>query len=507
MRHNRQTILELNGVEARKKLLEQSSYINFELPSYFNFTQLIENISSEVENKQFSELKTANPGEYENVNYKIFDSKDGKYGWRVLEIIHPILYVYLVQQITRQKDWSLITKRLKAIMKKSIVNCASIPIVSFGKEKDKSKQIKEWLDQVERQSIELSLDYKYFLSTDIQDCYGSIYTHLIPRAIHGIRTARHKRKDLSLIGNTIDKTIQSMHYAQTNGIPQGSLLMDFLSEVVLLYIDELFSKRLQKEIKNKDFRILRYRDDYRIFSNDIDLSYDILKILTEILAENGLHTNIEKTKESEDIISSSMKEDKLFKKTQTSRRKNFRDEMLRIYNLSKKYPNSGLILSELNNYSNHLYKYESHGHKIKDKDINSLISMMSEIIIHCPKVYSVGMNILSLLLVGKNKKDKKIILKQIYCKLQKHINNSMRQIWLQRLFLGLKLKYPQNEKITLIDIVSSKQTGESLWNSEWASRKLQNIIKTTLVIDNTAIKDLDPVIQPGEFSIFNIITS
>lgn len=509
MKHKKETILALNNVEARKKLLEQSSYINFELPLYFNFTTLIETISSEIENKQFPELKTDSPGEYENVNYKIFDSKDGKYGWRPIEIINPVLYVYLVQQITKQKDWDLIIRKLKTTMKKSIVNCVSIPIVSFGKEKDKSKQIKEWLNQIEKQSVELSLDYKYFLSTDIQDCYGSIYTHLIPRAIHGIRVARDKdkRKDLSLIGNKIDKTIQSMHYAQTNGIPQGSLLMDFLSEIVLLYIDELFSERLRKEIKNKDFKILRYRDDYRIFSNDIDLSYDILKILTETLAENGLHLNIEKTKESEDIISSSMKEDKLFRKTQTNRRKSFKDEMLRIYYLSLKYPNSGLLLSELNNYSNRLYKYENHGCRIQDKDINSLISMMSEIIIHSPKVYSVGMNILSLFLINKDKKAKREILKQIYCKLQKHINNSMRQIWLQRLFLGLKLKYPQNKKITLIDIVSNTRTGDPLWNSKWASKKLQKIIKTTSIIDTIAIKDLDPVIQPEEFSIFNVITS
>ena len=65
--------------------------------------------------------------------------------------------------------------------------------------------------------------------------------------------------------------IQEMSFGQTNGIPQGSILMDFIAEIVLGYADELLSKELVK-LKINDYKILRYRDDYRIFTNN---NYDL----------------------------------------------------------------------------------------------------------------------------------------------------------------------------------------------------------------------------------------
>lgn len=57
-----------------------------------------------------------------------------------------------------------------------------------------------------------------------------------------------------------------MSFGQTNGIPQGSNLMDFIAELVLGYSDLQLSKKLiMTTISN--YKILRYRDDYRIFTN------------------------------------------------------------------------------------------------------------------------------------------------------------------------------------------------------------------------------------------------
>jgi hypothetical protein len=41
--------------------------------------------------------------------------------------------------------------------------------------------------------------------------------------------------------------------------------MDFIAEMVLGYIDECLSRCLDKKM---DYRIIRYRDDYRIFTNN-----------------------------------------------------------------------------------------------------------------------------------------------------------------------------------------------------------------------------------------------
>jgi hypothetical protein len=40
--------------------------------------------------------------------------------------------------------------------------------------------------------------------------------------------------------------------------------MDFIAEMVLGYIDECLSRCLDEKM---DYRIIRYRDDYRIFTN------------------------------------------------------------------------------------------------------------------------------------------------------------------------------------------------------------------------------------------------
>ena len=42
-----------------------------------------------------------------------------------------------------------------------------------------------------------------------------------------------------------------MSYGQTNGIPQGTILMDFIAEMVLGYADYLLTERL-KDLESED---------------------------------------------------------------------------------------------------------------------------------------------------------------------------------------------------------------------------------------------------------------
>jgi hypothetical protein len=46
-----------------------------------------------------------------------------------------------------------------------------------------------------------------------------------------IKFAKRNRSDKKSIGNIIDTAMQGMNYGQTNGIPQGSVLMDFIAEM------------------------------------------------------------------------------------------------------------------------------------------------------------------------------------------------------------------------------------------------------------------------------------
>ena len=145
--------------------------------------------------------------------------------------------------------------------------------------------------------------------TDITNCYGAIYTHTIAWALMGKEKAKEKREKPGLLGNMIDRYIQGMQYGQTNGIPQGSTLSDFIAEIVLAYAD----KRLSEELHNKgisNYHIVRYRDDYRIFCNSKEDIERIAFFLQEVLADLNFQLNGKKTYLTEDIISESIKPDK-----------------------------------------------------------------------------------------------------------------------------------------------------------------------------------------------------
>ncbi len=69
-----------------------------------------------------------------------------------------------------------------------------------------------------------------------------------------------------------------MRYGQTNGIPQGSSLMDLIAEMVLGYADEELDKLIAS--KKGQFKIIRFRDDYKIFTNSPELGREIVKHLS-----------------------------------------------------------------------------------------------------------------------------------------------------------------------------------------------------------------------------------
>ena len=279
----RKSILELSNDDARRFFLKSESYCSSpDLPPYIAFGNLLIDVEKIINGKQLCDLRNCTPRDYDDINYTILNNKDGKYAWRPFQLIHPVLYVSLVHQITEARNWTLICEKFNEFSGNKKILCVGLPVVSLTDEKDKAEQIKQWLKEVEQKSIELSLDYEYLLETDITDCYGAIYTHAITWALHTKPEAKKKenRTNNNLIGNVIDNHIQDMRHGQTNGIPQGSVLMDFIAEMVLGYADLELSKKLKAEPIG-EYCILRYRDDYRIFVNSTQAGERILKLLTE----------------------------------------------------------------------------------------------------------------------------------------------------------------------------------------------------------------------------------
>jgi RNA-directed DNA polymerase len=350
------SILQMTAKQARAFLLKSESYCGIDLPVYFTFARVLSGVSKEMSGKALDEL-SSKPRDHEGVNYAMLSNKDGCYAWRPLQLIHPALYVSLVEKITEAKHWRLIRERCEEFHGLSNFMCLSIPLQAASDRKDKAAQILNWWQGIEQGSIELALEYKYVFHADITDCYAAIYTHSIAWAIHGKAFAKERihRHDKTLIGNIIDSHIQDMRNGQTNGIPQGSVLMDFISELVLGYADLELSKRLA-DAKITKYRILRYRDDYRIFVHNHQIGETILKALTEVLIELGLKLNTSKTTGPQLIVMHSLKPDKRAWFGGRQGDNNLQKHLLIIHAHGNDYPNTGSLTVALAHFHARLSK-------------------------------------------------------------------------------------------------------------------------------------------------------
>jgi len=270
------------------------------------------------------------------------------------------------------------------------------------------------------------------------DCYGSIYTHAIPQALMGRTKAKDTRKFSDNYANQIDYFLQWMNYGQTNGIPEGSVLMDFIAEIVLHDID----KQLDEKCKTLDYFILRYRDDYRIFSNEIETAKTVLKYLGEILAENGgMRLSAEKTKVEDCLITGSIKKDKLFYFETFKDGETLNQHILNVFLFSKKHPNSGSLQKVLNYLKDKVEDKigEIALQTLKNQDLENhyfdpllCSSILSEIMRHNPKTYPVTCAILYDLLAMMDNETRKSALTQIRKKMAWVPNNEMLRMWLER---------------------------------------------------------------------------
>ncbi|HVN95453.1 MAG TPA: RNA-directed DNA polymerase [Syntrophorhabdaceae bacterium] len=491
-------ILLLSAKEAKEFFLKEESYFNFDLPPYFKFDNLLQSVSKKIKNKKLSDFYSpkSKPRDFEDVNYTLITNKDGRYAWRPLQLIHPALYVYLVNEITEDKNWQYITDRLRDLIKKSNgIECKSLPVISAYYKKNKAAQIKNWSEEVERKSIIYSLDYDYLFHTDITDCYGSIYTHSITWALHDKAVAKKERENKKLIGNIIDWQLQAMSNGQTNGISQGSVLMDFIAEIVLYYVDSLLADKI-KTFKKADYKIIRYRDDYRIFSNNPQVAEQIIKELTDILNDFGMKINSAKTKGINDVVHSSIKPDKLFWMVNENKCDDLNSEIFSISVFAEKYPNSGTVAKLLMKYYD---KISKSSRKDIKANIKVLISVITDIAFKNPRTYPIISAILSKLIDFMPKKDRDQITRKILNKFKKLPNTGIMQLWLQRITIKTSSKFDYSEKLC------SKIDDNSvvIWNSDWLKPNLRKIIDSYDLVDRKILESLGAVISDEEVSLFD----
>ena len=494
------SILECDHEEAREFFLKSNSYCNADLPSYFDFSPLLNELSGFLESNDYQDQvnrKAVRDLGCDQLNHIIYTNKNGKLDWRPLTLVHPVIYVRLVHTITEEENWNHLKKRFKSFSKGNGIECHSLPFVTTNQQKDKAAQIIKWWEGIEQKSIELSLEYDHLTLTDISDCYGSIYTHSLAWAINKksfIKKGRN-RSNYTILGNVVDSIIQDMSNGQTNGIPQGSIIMDFLAEIVLGYVDQIIGMRLKK-LNIDDYKILRFRDDYRVFTTDQRQGEDIVKVISESLVGLGMKLNPAKTQDSSDIISQSIKEDKLSLLEQNFNAKTLQKRLLLIYRFSKKHPNSSALIRPFLK----LHKRISKQKRIRES-VKPLIAIITEISMHNPRTYPLQVGMLSSLLTvaRKSKEDTRELIDLVISKINRIANKGILEIWLQRVGLAHDFELQLKEPLCLI----AKGEKYELWDNSWLkTRKLKLIFSDGEIINTDILADLDKTIDVDEIDIF-----
>jgi len=487
------SIIDLTCDEACSFFLKEESYCNIDLPPYFQFNDLIAGIATVLNGKLLSDYSLHKPRDFENINHMIFNNKDGRHAWRPLQLIHPALYVSLVTHITNADKWGSIISRFAEFAQNEKIKCHSLPVISLTPEEDKAEQITHWWQHVEQKSVELSLEFEYIIHTDITDCYGSIYTHSIAWELHTKTVAKIERNNRDYIGNIIDNHIQDMRHGQTNGIPQGSVLMDFIAEMVLSYADKELSEKISG-LNIDDYRILRYREDYRIFVNNSQDGDRILKCLTEVMIDLGLKLNPTKTSISNRVITSSFKEDKLRWICQKQSDKSLQKHLLIIHSHSLEYQNAGSLVVALNTFHQRILRLE------KYDQVKPLICVVVDIAYHNPRTYPLCAAILSKLVsLLETIDERKSVVEMTKKKFRLIPNTGHMDLWLQRISLPFDPTIDFDEPLCRL----VRGESETIWNCDWIRPGvLLNAVDAKKIINQNTLTTLNAIVSASEVAVF-----
>mgnify|MGYP000553848206 FL=1 len=526
MEEKTKNILSLNHKEVMDFFLKSEQYHGFELPEYFVFDELLQNVKEVVGDKPYEEClqEGLSPENLSGVNLDILLNKDGRYAVRPIILANPFLYCFLVREICNEKSWTLITKLFERFRVPHITSCA-LPVIPKDRESfHKSTTILNWWSSMEQRSIELSLEYRYMFVTDITNCYGSINPQAFDWAF-SFKGTEHEQKTENPIAKNIQKYLRAFQQGRNIGIPQGCAIFDFISEIILGYSDLLLHEAIQREGIISSYEIIRYRDDYRIFCNDKDELEKISYILQHVLEGLNFRMNSKKTKISESIVTDAIKSDKLayIYNTPVINKKgcdfdSFEKYLLYILMFARQYQDSGSIKMMLSDIDKRIIDWlkpyeetiitipllegeEQKTEKVMKQrrlvggSIRAMSAVCAQIALENIGCCHYALRVLSRMVDSlKDEKEKSTIINLVYSKLCNQPNSDYNQLWLQN------ITYQQDKengtspyKMRLCRVVAGDKNVE-LWNNEWVKPKLLAGLHIEEIVNPETLKKVTPVI-------------
>ena len=539
MAYETKNVLSLDSKDAMDFFLKSEQYHSFELPEYFVFDELLQNVKRIVEDTPYEEClqNGISPENLSNVNLDILLNKDGHYAVRPIVLANPFLYYFLVREICNESSWILIKKLFEKYQVPHITSCA-LPVIPKGTEPfHKSTTIINWWNSMEQRSIELSLEFRYMFVTDITNCYGSVNPQAFDWAF-SLKDTMFENGNKNSISKNIQKYLRAFQQGRNIGIPQGSAIFDFIGEIILGYSDLLLHEAIHKAGITNPYEIIRYRDDYRIFCNDKDVLEKISYILQHVLESLNFRMNSKKTKISNSIVTDAVKSDKLayIYNTPVFNKKgcdfdSFEKHLLYILMFARQYPDSGSIKTMLSDIDKRIEnwlkpqtrevetinledvnntiekKTETYQRKLVGGSVRAMSAVCVQIALENVGCCHYALRVLSRMVDSlKDEHEKWDIIDKVYAKLCNQPNSDYNQLWLQNITYQKDKKNgtsPYN--IRLCKVVMGEDV--ELWNNKWLKKELTSNVNIRVIVDKDALKKVTPIITFRETRAYNEIYS
>lgn len=138
---------------------------------------------------------------------------------------------------------------------------------------------------------DLEQKYSSMWTLDVANCFQSIYTHTISWAIKNKEFVKQNIASTNQFCQKFDTLIQRSNNNETNGIPIGAEVSRVFAEIILQDSDiKIFGELEKRGLYYKvDYEVLRYVDDYVVFSHSSESSELIASIISDELSNYNLN--------------------------------------------------------------------------------------------------------------------------------------------------------------------------------------------------------------------------
>lgn len=127
---------------------------------------------------------------------------------------------------------------------------------------------------------------RFKVTTDIANCFPSIYTHALPWALVGRDEAKKFQRDNNAWFNKIDASYRAIKRGETQGLGIGPAISNFAAEIILARVDEQLRPR---------YEYFRHIDDYTCWCETHAQAVDFIHDLDSLLRSYQLSINTKKT--------------------------------------------------------------------------------------------------------------------------------------------------------------------------------------------------------------------